>query len=48
MAAVDAVFGPGPVGAVGAKRTAIVASGANFPDSLAAAGAAYKAHLPIV
>ena len=48
MAAIDAVFGPGSVGAIGAKKTAVVASGANFPDSLAAAGAAYKAHLPIV
>ena len=36
------------VGSVGGKRTALVASGLNFPDALAAAGAAYGRQLPLV
>jgi len=48
MQAVDTVLGASVVGKVGGKPTAIVASGANFPDALAAAPVSYKAHLPIV
>ncbi|MHB8466810.1 MAG: cell wall-binding repeat-containing protein, partial [Acidimicrobiales bacterium] len=48
MQAIDTAFGASAVGSIGGKKTAIVASGANFPDSLAAGGASYKAHLPIV
>ena len=48
MLQVDTVLGASAVGSVGGKRTAILASGANFPDALAAAPASYKAHLPIV
>jgi putative cell wall-binding protein len=48
MAAIDTQLGPTVVGSVGGKPTAIIASGANFPDALAAAPAAYGKHLPIV
>jgi putative cell wall-binding protein len=37
-----------PIGTVGGKKTAILASGANFPDALAAGSASYAAHLPIL
>jgi putative cell wall-binding protein len=37
-----------PVGTVGGKKTAIVATGANFPDALASGAAAYFAHIPIL
>jgi putative cell wall-binding protein len=40
--------GPDAVGSVGGKKTAFVASGANFPDALAAAGASYGNHLPMI
>ncbi len=36
------------VGTVGGKKTAILATGLNFPDALAAGAAAYVGHLPIL
>jgi len=36
------------IGTLGGKKTAIIASGANFPDALAAGSAAYQAHFPIL
>jgi len=37
-----------PIGTVGGRKTAIIATGANFPDALASGAASYKAHLPIL
>jgi putative cell wall-binding protein len=37
-----------PVGTVNGLKTAIIATGANFPDALSAGSAAYFAHLPIL
>jgi putative cell wall-binding protein len=37
-----------PVGTVGGLKTAILATGLNFPDALAAGPAAYFGHLPIL
>jgi putative cell wall-binding protein len=37
-----------PVGTIGGKKTAIVATGENFPDALAAGSASYSAHFPVI
>jgi putative cell wall-binding protein len=37
-----------PVGTVGGLKTAILATGANFPDALAAGSASFVGHLPIL
>jgi putative cell wall-binding protein len=37
-----------PVGTIGGKKTAIVATGENFPDALAAGSASYFAHFPVL
>jgi putative cell wall-binding protein len=37
-----------PVGTIGGAKTAIIATGLNFPDALSAGSAAYFAHLPIL
>jgi putative cell wall-binding protein len=36
------------VGTIGGKKTAILATGRNFPDALAAGAASYAGHLPIL
>lgn len=40
--------GPGAVGPVDNRPTAILATGADFPDALAAGPAAFAAHVPVV
>ncbi len=48
MNLVDETPGPSSVGVVGNAKTAIVASGATFPDSLASGPLAYPRSLPLV
>jgi hypothetical protein len=47
-AVATAEAGSAPIGTVGGLKTAILATGANFPDALAAGSAAYFAHIPIL
>jgi putative cell wall-binding protein len=37
-----------PVGTLGGKKTAIIATGQNFPDALAAGSASFFAHFPVL
>jgi putative cell wall-binding protein len=47
-AVATAATGSALVGTVGGRKTAILATGANFPDALSAGGASYFSHLPIL
>jgi putative cell wall-binding protein len=47
-AVATAAAGIKPVGAIGGLKAAILATGLNFPDALAAGPAAYFGHLPIL
>ncbi|HZQ57942.1 MAG TPA: cell wall-binding repeat-containing protein [Acidimicrobiales bacterium] len=47
-AVASAAAGVAAVGTVGGKKTAILVTGRNFPDALAAGAASYAGHLPIL
>ncbi|HVM65533.1 MAG TPA: cell wall-binding repeat-containing protein, partial [Acidimicrobiales bacterium] len=47
-AVASAAAGVTPVGTIGGKKTAILATGLNFPDALSAGAASFVGHLPIL